>query len=100
MSLVKFFEGLMLVCFGMAWPASIYKSVTSGSTKGKSLLFLAIILVGYASGIAKCLLEPSIHWPVFSLYIVNTVMVGTDTALYFRNKAREGRENPARIPDL
>lgn len=93
MSMVKLLEGLMLICFGMAWPASIWKSFTSGSTKGKSLLFLAIILVGYASGIAKCLLEPSIHWPVFSLYIINTLMVSTDAALYFRNKRNETLAN-------
>nr|WP_321502542.1 hypothetical protein [uncultured Dethiosulfovibrio sp.] len=92
MSMVKIFEGLMLICFGMAWPASILKSFTSGSTKGKSLVFLVVILIGYASGIAKCLLEPSIHWPVFSLYILNTLMVSTDTALYFRNKHREATE--------
>ena len=90
---IKFFEGVMLLCFGMAWPASIWKSLTSKTTKGKSILFLGIILVGYAAGIIKCLLEPHIHWPVFSLYIINTIMVATDTLLYFRNKKIEGNSN-------
>ncbi len=85
----KFFEGIMLICFGMAWPASIWKSLTSKSTKGKSLPFLLIILVGYAAGILKCLLEPHMHWPVFGLYFLNSTMVSIDTALYFRNRRRE-----------
>lgn len=86
---IKICEGIMLICFGMAWPASIWKSVTSKSTKGKSLSFMLIILVGYVAGIVKSLIEPEISWPVLSLYLLNTAMVTTDTALYFRNKRLE-----------
>ncbi|MEA3284291.1 MAG: hypothetical protein U9Q00_04845 [Synergistota bacterium] len=86
---IKICEGIMLICFGMAWPASIWKSVTSKSTKGKSLSFMVIILVGYVAGIIKSLIEPEISWPVLSLYLLNTAMVTTDTALYFRNKRLE-----------
>lgn len=82
----------MLICFGMAWPASIYKSITSGSTKGKSVVFLTVILVGYGAGMAKCLIEPVMNWPVFVIYVINTLMVSADTALYFRNKRREAKE--------
>jgi len=78
------FEILMLVCFGAAWPTSIYKSWKSGSNSGKSLYFLSIVLVGYGSGILhKILYSPDI---VIFLYILNFIMVSTDILLYFRNK--------------
>ena len=51
MFLKSLLEITMLICFGAAWPISIYKSWTSHSSKGKSLLFLAVIVIGYASGI-------------------------------------------------
>ncbi len=44
------FEIVMLVCFGAAWPLSIYKSITSRAVAGKSLPFLFVILSGYAAG--------------------------------------------------
>jgi hypothetical protein len=50
---------------------------------------MLIILVGYVAGIVKSLIEPEISWPVLSLYLLNTAMVTTDTALYFRNKRFE-----------
>lgn len=97
---IKFCEGLMLICFGMAWPASIWKSITSKSAKGKSLSFLLIILVGYAAGIIKSLIEPEISWPVFTLYILNTAMVLTDTALYFRNRRLEREASVTEIIEI
>jgi hypothetical protein len=78
------FEIGMLLCFGFAWPISIYKSYTSKSTKGKSLLFIYVIFVGYIFGI--------FHKIIFSLdfvlilYIINLIMVATDLGLYYRNK--------------
>ena len=45
------FEIIMLICFGAAWPVSIYKSWTSRSVEGKSLFFLIIVLSGYIAGI-------------------------------------------------
>ncbi|MCF4151441.1 hypothetical protein L2W58_06455 [Dethiosulfovibrio sp. F2B] len=92
---IKICEGIMLICFGMAWPASIWKSMTSKSTKGKSLSFMVIILVGYVAGIVKSLIEPEISWPVLSLYLLNTAMVTADTSLYFRNKKLEEGTSPA-----
>ena len=88
MFLKSFLEITMLICFGAAWPISIYKSWKSHSSKGKSLLFLAVIVVGYAAGIGKCLLGGA-HWSVVTLYFVNVCMVCADMALYFRNTALE-----------
>ena len=45
------FEAIMLVCFGLAWPFSIYKSATTRQVGSKSLLFLIALLIGYVAGI-------------------------------------------------
>ena len=88
MFLKSLLEITMLVCFGAAWPISIYKSWTSHSSKGKSVVFLAVIVIGYAAGIGKCLLTGA-HWSVITLYFINVCMVCTDMMLYFRNMAME-----------
>jgi hypothetical protein len=41
------FEAFMRVCFGAAWPFSIYKSYKSRINKGKSLGFLIVVIIGY-----------------------------------------------------
>lgn len=83
------FEILMLLCFGAAWPFSIYKSWTSRRTTGKSILFLFIVLAGYAAGILNKIFH---SWDaVVWLYALNSAMVGTDIALYFRNRTLEKR---------
>ncbi len=86
---MSIFEALMIFAFGCAWPASIYKSLKSRSTKGKSLPFLIIIWLGYISGV--------LHKIIFSMdiviifYILNLLMVSIDVGLYFRNKRWEAR---------
>ncbi len=45
------FEIIMLICFGLAWPLSIYKSATSRQVGSRSLAFLIALLVGYIAGI-------------------------------------------------
>lgn len=44
-------EIIMMLCFGVSWPMNISKSFKSRSNKGKSLLFLCFILIGYIAGI-------------------------------------------------
>ena len=88
--LMNIFEAGMLICFGAAWPVNIYKSITSRTTKGKSLGFLIIILAGYISGIInKLLFDRDI---VMILYFINFFMVFADIILYTINKKRENRE--------
>jgi len=78
------FEVIMLVCFGAAWPFSIYKSYISRNNHGKSVLFLLIIFVGYISGIIhKMVYDFNL---VIFLYMLNAAMVFIDIGLYFRNK--------------
>lgn len=87
---MSFFEILMLVCFGAAWPFSIYKSYTSRHNNGKSVVFLFIVVVGYIAGILHKLFYS--YDAVIFLYALNGVMVSVDIALYFRNKRLEERE--------
>ena len=83
----NFFEALMLIAFGCAWPPSIYKSYKTRSSQGKSLLFLFIILFGYICGIVHLLLEPAIAGYVLMLFVINSLMVTIDIGLYYRNKS-------------
>ena len=84
-------ETLMIISFGISWPTSIHKSYTARSTKGKSLLFLFFIFVGYLFGIAAKLLTNNLNL-AFWFYILNSVMVFTDICLYFRNRRIQRRE--------
>jgi len=76
------FEIGMLVCFGISWPVSIEKTIRTKRVDGKSPVFLGIVCLGYACGIAhKFMYSPD--WVVI-LYMVNLALVVTDFALYFR----------------
>ncbi len=76
-------EATMLICFGAAWPISIYKSYTSRTNGGKSVFFLIVIMIGYVAGILNKLYY-NFDWVIY-LYALNLCMVFTDTMLYLRN---------------
>jgi hypothetical protein len=80
---MSLFEIIMLLCFGAAWPVSLWKSWTSRTNSGKSVVFLFVIVVGYAAGIVHKLLNS--RDPVTFLYALNMAMVSADIALWFRN---------------
>lgn len=84
---MSIFEIIMLVCFGAAWPVSIYKSLKSRSVKGKSLFFLLIVLAGYGAGILHKIFF--LYDGVIILYLVNFCMISVDVMLYFRYKVTE-----------
>lgn len=84
------FEIAMLICFGFAWPFSIAKSWKSRSTKGKSAVFLFVVLAGYAAGIIhKLIYSPD---PVIVFYCLNFFLVAADIVLFYRNRRIE-KEN-------
>ena len=90
-------EALMVLSFGISWPASIVKSYTSRTAKGKSLFFMSMIAFGYLCGIAwKVNVYNSTgvwHYPAY-FYLLNLVMVCTNIGLYLRNrKLDQRREN-------
>ncbi|MBO5047536.1 MAG: hypothetical protein J6D19_03895 [Clostridia bacterium] len=86
--MVGIFESLMLICFGISWPISVWKSYTSRSTKGKSVIFTSAIILGYIAGICGKIAGGNINY-VLALYILNLCFVSVDFALYFINKKRE-----------
>lgn len=95
--IVDLLEALTIFCFGLSWPISIRKSLVSRTAKGKSLFFEVFLLVGYACGIAKKIIEAagafgvtpksgSIFILSFFFYVLNFIEISIDVALYFRNK--------------
>ncbi len=85
---MQIFEMIMLICFGLSWPISVYKSVRSGSTKGKSAVFIIAIIVGYISGIIGKVVNHQITY-VVAVYCFNLIVVSADLAVYFYNAKRE-----------
>lgn len=81
---MSIFEIAMLICFGFAWPTSIYKSLKSKSIEGKSVIFLYIILIGYMMGMAHKVFY-NLDF-VIILYGINFIMVLTDLLIYYNNK--------------
>ena len=80
----QLFETFMVICFGISWPLSILKSLKSRTAKGKSLIFMVFVFIGYLFGISSKFLSGNLTYVVF-FYILNLLMVGMDIALYFRN---------------
>ncbi len=81
---MSIFEIVMLICFGAAWPFSIYKSWTARSCAGKSVIFLYIVVVGYVSGLLHKMIY-NFDAVVF-LYGLNLTMVLIDIRLFYRNR--------------
>lgn len=92
--MVQFLEGLMLICFGISWPISVYKSFQSRSTQGKSVIFTVAILIGYIAGIFSKIIGCNINYVLY-LYIFNFIVISIDFALYFVNRRHERAEREA-----
>ena len=80
------FEVIMLVCFGSAWPFSIYKMLKTKKSHGKSVAFITVILIGYIAGVLfEYFGERN---SVMILYLANIVLVSVDlwlTVKYSKN---------------
>ena len=92
--IVDLLEALTIFCFGLSWPISIRKSVISRTAKGKSLFFEVFLLIGYACGITRKVIQLTemdesglLFFLSFFFYILNFIMISIDVALYFRNSA-------------
>ena len=89
--MAQILEIIMILAFGCSWPNNIITTYRNKSTKGKSLAFVCLILLGYVAGIASKLINPvymasfSEKWYVLFFYVLNFCMVGLDFCLYFRN---------------
>ena len=85
MEFYELMEVCMIVSFGCSWPVNVIKSYKVRTTKGKSLVFLLLIFVGYICGIIGKVMSPACKWYVLFFYILNCMMVGVDLLLYARN---------------
>lgn len=87
----SFFEIAMIILFGHERPNNIIKSLKTKSTKGKSIVFLLLIDLGYVCGIVAKLLSDSFLWYVLFFYVLNFVMVTADILLYFYYMREESK---------
>ena len=51
--MAELFEIIMILSFGASWPMNVMKSWKARTAKGKSLMFLLLILFGYVAGITS-----------------------------------------------
>ncbi len=91
-TIIDLFEALTIFCFGLSWPISIRKSLISKTAKGKSLFFEIFLLIGYAFGIARKIIQVTllgstgfIFFLSFFFYVLNFIEISIDVGLYFRN---------------
>ncbi len=83
--MAQLMEAAMVICFGISWPISIIKSYTSRTAKGKSLIFIYFIIIGYLFGIASKFMAGKLNY-VLVFYLINFTMVIIDLCLYLRNR--------------
>ena len=91
----KVLEAIMIILFGISWPFNLAKSIRSKTTKGKSLLFLVLIDIGYIAGLTSKFFSETfvwaIDWWIFVIYSINFALVSADLIVYFINRSREKR---------
>ena len=87
------FEIIMMVCFGASWPFNIVRSYKARTAKGTSILFMALIEIGYAAGIICKILSmidqnglKPLGYIAFAFYCLNFILVCIGILIYFRNK--------------
>ena len=89
----KVLEAVMIILFGISWPFNLLKSIRSKTTKGKSLLFLVLIDLGYIVGLTSKFFSTTFVWAtdwwIFVIYSINFTLVTADLIVYFLNKSRE-----------
>ncbi|MBR2871211.1 MAG: hypothetical protein IKB98_07555 [Clostridia bacterium] len=81
----------MLLCFGLSWPISVYKSVKTKSTHGKSVFFIIAIIIGYVSGIIGKIINKQLTY-VLIIYCFNLLVVSLDLLLFFKYKKNETKK--------
>jgi hypothetical protein len=95
-------EALMILCFGLSWPISIYRSYVSRTAKGKSLFFEVFLWIGYVFGIIRKFLQFEVgnslnflFYLGWFFYFLNIIEISIDMMLYFRNVKldRSAQEN-------
>lgn len=87
-TLAQLLELGMLICFGIAWPVDIARTLRTKQVSGKSVAFMAIIVVGYLGGVGAKLARAwgagDLPELITVMYAFNAVLVGLDIALVYR----------------
>lgn len=86
----QFFEAIMLACFGASWPFAIIRTYKAKTAKGKSFIFLSLLILGYLSGMVSKLLMDELPL-VFFCYLLNLIMVSADLSLCVHYWMRDQR---------
>lgn len=77
-------EALMLICFGLSWPLSLYKNIKAKTAKTMSLQFTLLIVTGYIAGISAKIINHNINY-VLVMYLLNLIIVSANIVVYFIN---------------
>ncbi len=85
-------ETIMLICFGCSWPLSLMKNIKAKSSKGMSLSFTLMIIIGYIAGITAKIVDGNFSF-VLAAYIINLLMVSANVVIYFYNKNLDAKRD-------
>ncbi|MFA6472975.1 MAG: hypothetical protein WCU00_13150 [Candidatus Latescibacterota bacterium] len=86
------FEGIMIFCWGVSWPAAVRKTLKTRSVEGVSIIFLWFVFMGYVSGILFKFFAATTDGyinPVIFLYLFNFAMVAIELVLYYRYRVKK-----------
>ena len=88
----EIFETIMLLCFGLCWPVSIFKALRTKMVHGKSVAFMILVIAGYLSGATSKIVRfacgsDSLEFTVW-LYFFNGSLVVVDLLLYLKYHKR------------
>jgi hypothetical protein len=85
-------EAGMLLCFGVAWPVDIYKTLRTRLVTGKSVGFMLIVLLGYVAGMAAKFYRAGTGEPLETvtwLYPINAILVAVDILIYMHYRTKK-----------
>lgn len=83
-------EVMMLVCFGLSWPISLYKNIKEKSTKSINVPFILLIIGGYIAGITAKIISGNVNY-VLAAYFLNLFVVSLNLVVYYINRRTEKR---------
>ena len=87
------FEVGMLLCFAASWPFNLTKAYRARTNIGTSILFMAVVWLGYIFGIINKLVNDDINY-VLAFYLLDLLLVSIGIAIYMRNSVLD-RESGA-----
>lgn len=102
------FEIIMIVLFGASWPFNIVRAYRAKTAKGTSLIFLLLILIGYAAGMASKVFAliyyggryfTYLRTIAFSFYCINFIMLSVAIFVFFKNKRLDVKSESGKAAD-